>query len=62
MKLNLNMNYLQMRRIFVAKEKTPSYDKEEIKNRREQRNQKKVHGFGKAAPDEEGAKRFKRSY
>ncbi len=28
----------------------------------EQRNQKKIHGFGKAVPDEEGAKRFKRSY
>lgn len=41
MRLNLNMNYLQMRRVFVAKDKTPSYDKEEIKNRREQRNQKK---------------------
>lgn len=27
----------------------------------EQRSQKKVHGFGKATPEEEGAKRFRRS-
>lgn len=28
----------------------------------DQRSQKAVHGFGKAVPDEEGAKRYKRSF